>query len=249
MSSAMYPAAFSINSRLWETSAILFLVIPLTLLWIGSLVDTVLRKDLAIHQKIPWFAVVFLFPLVGTMLYVLRRPGWTERATSLRNERPLLESQQQAVETLENLAITLDLTRLTLKESTKLLNQITALLSDAGSTVGFALPLTRIRPLGPVENRVKRMTAQVRTLGFTMERMSVALGTNAGDLRSLARRLNRQREAIADGRVVSVPDSVDEQPPIVAQSPRYDGVRIPVRSSNATDSHAYASVEPDADGE
>ena len=241
----MYPAAFFISSRLWETSAFLFLVIPLTLLWIGSLVDTVLRKDLALHQKIPWFAVVFLFPVVGTMLYVLRRPGWTERAMSLRHERPLLESRQQAVETLENLAITLDLTRLTLKESTELLNQATDLLSNAGSTVGFALPLTRIRPLGPVEIRVKKLTVQVRTLGFTMGRMSAALGTNAGDLRSLARRLDREREAIADGQVASDPDSVDEQSPVVAQSPQHDGVRIPVRGSSATVGHTDASVGPD----
>jgi len=45
------PAAFDLNSSVWSTAVILFLVVPLTLLWAFSLADTLRRHDLSRGQN------------------------------------------------------------------------------------------------------------------------------------------------------------------------------------------------------
>jgi len=186
----MIPIAFTISSSIWESATFVFLVIPLTLLWVGSIGDTILRKDLQVRYKALWLIVLVPFPVIGTLFYLFRRPGLRERAISVRESRPMAETRQMTVETLDNFAVTMDLTQSMLQQSSVLLDQAVKTLSEAGSTAGFSLPLTHIRPLRPVETRVNRLVTQARVLKVTMERMSLALGINSKDLRNLAHQID-----------------------------------------------------------
>jgi len=198
--------AFSgLNSTIWNTAIVVLVVIPLTLLWLVSLGDTVRRRDLSRGEKVLWLVALVLFPVIGTLIYVYRRPGWRAQARTLREGSSIADSRALAVATLDDFASTAVLAQESLAQSVELLDEVIRTVSGAKSTAGRSVPLTHVRPFGLVENRLGRLTVRMRSLREGLVRMSAALGTNADDLQRLARQIETMSVVSADG--VATPDA------------------------------------------
>jgi len=180
------PAAFDLSSSVWSTAVILFLIVPLTLLWAFSLADTLRRHDLSRGQKLLWLVILVPFPVVGTLFYAYRSPRMREQARAIREQQSLVESRGMAVATIDNFAVTAELAQQTLQQSVEFLDEVIRTVSEAESTASRSFPLTHFRPLGLIEARLARLTGQLRLLRYSLARMSGAIGTNASDLRNLA---------------------------------------------------------------
>jgi|SRR4029450_2960948 hypothetical protein len=51
------------------------LILVIAVLWIGCIIDVVSRPDLLLLNKAIWFLTVLLLPIVGSVVYLLRRPN------------------------------------------------------------------------------------------------------------------------------------------------------------------------------
>ncbi len=60
----------------WDLFLILFIFIPMTLLWGFAIFDIFRRHDLSGGSKVLWIVVIFILPVFGTLIYVLLRPEW-----------------------------------------------------------------------------------------------------------------------------------------------------------------------------
>jgi Phospholipase_D-nuclease N-terminal len=49
------------------------LLVPLICLWLGAVIDIVLRSDLGFLVKVAWILVVVLLPWLGTLIYLIPR--------------------------------------------------------------------------------------------------------------------------------------------------------------------------------
>ena len=58
----------------WESFLLLLIFLPLALLWGFALIDVFRRDDIGGGAKAAWIALVILFPLIGTLIYVVVRP-------------------------------------------------------------------------------------------------------------------------------------------------------------------------------
>lgn len=63
-----------IGDWFWGTLLLLFVFIPLVLLWVFALVDLFMRTDLRGWQIALWLFVIVLFPIIGILIYYLVRP-------------------------------------------------------------------------------------------------------------------------------------------------------------------------------
>lgn len=193
----MIPALFGFNSTIWGTAIVVLIVIPLAAIWLFSLADTLRRHDLSRRARLLWLVVLVPLPIVGTLVYLYCRPGLREQARLLRERdrqrQSFAESRAMAVAILDDLAATAAIAQVALAESAELLDEVLRALSEAESTVGRPVPLTHFRPLGLVEARLGRLTVRLRPLRKSLERMSVALGVNADDIKRLARQIETLR--------------------------------------------------------
>jgi hypothetical protein len=69
----------------WETFFLLFLFIPMTVLWIVCVVDAVRRPDVSGWNRAAWVAAIIVFPLVGSLVYLAVR-GPAGESTGARDE-------------------------------------------------------------------------------------------------------------------------------------------------------------------
>ncbi len=58
---------------LWATMIVMFVFIPLILLWTFALVDLFVRRDIR-WRKVMWLLLIVFIPLFGTLIYLLVRP-------------------------------------------------------------------------------------------------------------------------------------------------------------------------------
>ncbi len=49
------------------------LLVPLVCLWLGAIVDIILRRDLGILAKAAWTLTVVVLPWIGTIIYLIPR--------------------------------------------------------------------------------------------------------------------------------------------------------------------------------
>jgi hypothetical protein len=59
----------------WDVFWLLFVFVPLTILWIVVLMDMMGRRDLLGWQKAIWVVVIIFFPWVGILAYFVVRPA------------------------------------------------------------------------------------------------------------------------------------------------------------------------------
>jgi hypothetical protein len=180
-------SVFGFSDRVRDTLLFLFVVIPLTLLWMATLAHIVLRRDLARLPRLAWLAVVAFFPFVGTIVYLV-----SQHSLQLIERLPGAAIGQAATTAgemgaaLDHFATTASLAQSMLVQCAGMIEDLATTLDRADATLGFTVPFTRIRPLGPAHAEVRALGAKSRTLGRTLERTADALGTNVTDLRSMA---------------------------------------------------------------
>lgn len=67
------------NTPFWNAFWLMFIFIPLLLIWGFALVDIFRRDDMGGFSKAMWVLVVILLPFFGTFIYLITRPaGATE---------------------------------------------------------------------------------------------------------------------------------------------------------------------------
>jgi hypothetical protein len=59
----------------WNALWVLFIVIPLFLIWLFSLLDVFSRDDLSGLLKVVWTLAILFLPFVGTCVYLIVRPA------------------------------------------------------------------------------------------------------------------------------------------------------------------------------
>ena len=62
-----------------EVLVLVFIFIPLTLMWVFALVDLFMRPDLSGWGKAGWLLVILVIPLLGALFYVGLRPSDVEQ--------------------------------------------------------------------------------------------------------------------------------------------------------------------------
>lgn len=58
----------------YEVLWILLITIPLTLIWVYAIIDLFRRDDLSNVATALWLVVIVLFPVLGTLAYLIFRP-------------------------------------------------------------------------------------------------------------------------------------------------------------------------------
>jgi len=58
---------------LWATIIVMFVFIPLILMWTFALVDLFVRRDIR-WRKVMWLLLIVFIPLFGPLIYLLVRP-------------------------------------------------------------------------------------------------------------------------------------------------------------------------------
>jgi hypothetical protein len=56
-------------------------LVPVVVLWAGSIVDAMFRPDLGKIRKAAWALFIFFIPLLGALAYILRRPRYVTSGT------------------------------------------------------------------------------------------------------------------------------------------------------------------------
>jgi hypothetical protein len=68
----------------WSVLFVMFIVIPIMMIWVFAMVDLFQRPDLSGLGKVAWLFGIIFFPLFGTLIYYLVRP----RVIVPRSEMP-----------------------------------------------------------------------------------------------------------------------------------------------------------------
>ncbi|MGI5834907.1 MAG: SHOCT domain-containing protein [Chloroflexota bacterium] len=58
----------------WDLLWFFFIVVPLTLLWIFTMVDVFSRPDLSGWAKALWVVAIIVLPWLGVLVYLIARP-------------------------------------------------------------------------------------------------------------------------------------------------------------------------------
>jgi hypothetical protein len=59
----------------WEFFFVLLVVLPITVLWLGCIIDAIARPDLSGWSKALWTLFILFVPLIGAMVYIVVRPS------------------------------------------------------------------------------------------------------------------------------------------------------------------------------
>lgn len=93
----------------WDLFWLLFIFVPLTIIWIYVLSDAIRRPDLVGWQKGLWVALIVFFPWLGALAYLITKPanvtasqytsGMPETSIppSLQTQAPAQPASQNAV--------------------------------------------------------------------------------------------------------------------------------------------------------
>lgn len=76
--------------NIWELALLLFVFIPMAILWFRTMMDIFDRRDLSGLSKGLWLLAVVMLPLVGVLAYLFTRPVTDQ-------DRERAETYQQAV--------------------------------------------------------------------------------------------------------------------------------------------------------
>lgn len=74
----------------WVSSVVvlLFVCIPLALMWVYALIDIFLHPGLSIMSRVIWLLVVLVIPLLGALVYILFRPKRVDEAAYVATTAP-----------------------------------------------------------------------------------------------------------------------------------------------------------------
>lgn len=72
----------------WNVFWFIFIFVPLSILWVITLLDVFWRPDLVGWQKAIWVMVIIFFPWIGVFAYLILRPRGAPFPTSARGSAP-----------------------------------------------------------------------------------------------------------------------------------------------------------------
>jgi hypothetical protein len=55
----------------WHALLVCFVIIPATVLWLAIIVELIRRHDLSTWGRIGWLLVILIFPVIGSLTYLL----------------------------------------------------------------------------------------------------------------------------------------------------------------------------------
>ncbi len=58
---------------IWASFIVMFVFVPLVMLWTFALVDLFVRRDIR-WRKVVWLVVIIFIPIFGPLVYLLVRP-------------------------------------------------------------------------------------------------------------------------------------------------------------------------------
>lgn len=93
----------------WQLFVLLLIYVPLLLIWGTALFDVFRRDDLSGAATALWMVVIVLLPVVGTLVYLVRRPS----AAPVPGRAVRGETSQTRVQLLTDLASLHDRGKLT----------------------------------------------------------------------------------------------------------------------------------------
>jgi hypothetical protein len=76
----------------WHALWIALVVIPVTLLWMSTVLDVFLRRDMSGWARVGWLVFALALPVFGSLIYLLLRPIGERR--ELLPARPPLASSK-----------------------------------------------------------------------------------------------------------------------------------------------------------
>jgi hypothetical protein len=65
----------------WDVFWFIFVFLPLTILWVITLIDMMGRPDLVGWKKAVWATVIIFFPWIGIFAYLILRPREPKTST------------------------------------------------------------------------------------------------------------------------------------------------------------------------
>ena len=60
----------------WSVLVVMFIIVPLLLVWFFAIVDLFMRADLRGISKVLWLFGIVFFPVLGTLLYFITKPAF-----------------------------------------------------------------------------------------------------------------------------------------------------------------------------
>ena len=60
----------------WSMLFVMFIMVPLILVWFFAIVDLFMRPDLRGISKVLWLCGIIFFPVVGTLAYFITKPAF-----------------------------------------------------------------------------------------------------------------------------------------------------------------------------
>jgi hypothetical protein len=60
----------------WSVLIVMFIIVPLLMIWGFTIVDLFTRPDLRGISKALWLFAIVFFPILGTIVYFLTRPAY-----------------------------------------------------------------------------------------------------------------------------------------------------------------------------
>lgn len=82
--------------KLWELALLLFVFIPMAVLWFRTIMDIFDRADLSAMSKGLWLLAVVAVPLVGVLMYLFTRPVTDQDRERLAAYEQAARQQQPA---------------------------------------------------------------------------------------------------------------------------------------------------------
>jgi len=67
----------------WHALLVCFLIIPATVLWIAIIIELIRRRDLSTWRRIGWLLGILIFPIVGSLTYLIITWWHADAATDL----------------------------------------------------------------------------------------------------------------------------------------------------------------------
>jgi uncharacterized membrane protein len=58
----------------WDIFFLVFIFLPLLLVWGFAIGDVFVRRDLSGWEKALWLVAIVILPLIGTLIYLITRP-------------------------------------------------------------------------------------------------------------------------------------------------------------------------------
>ena len=83
----------------WEFFFLMLIYVPITVLWIVSIVDVFHRPDLSGVGKAAWIVLLLVLPVLGAIIYLVARPSGVELELARRRNEAEIRRRLAAAPT------------------------------------------------------------------------------------------------------------------------------------------------------